>query len=266
MYDDVVARAAAGLHLRASGDEARSRCRPDATNLAWRAAELLADARAVAARRRTSSCTSRSRWPAGWPAVRPTPPATLLACAALWRTGTPRSGTAPARRPARQRRRLPADRRHGAGDGPRRAAHPGAGDRRVPLGARAGRLRHLDRGGVRRARPAARGRHGAGRRSAPPDELLDALRAGDCGRLADALRQRSAGGGAVAAPRAAPTCSPPAPSSARWPASSPARARPARSCARTPTRPRELADAARRRERRAARRTVAHRRRRTVRA
>ena len=89
MYDDVVARTASGLHLRASGDEA-DQVPQDATNLAWRAAELLA---AHASVRADVQLDLHKTIPVagGMAGGSADAAASLLACATLWRTGTPKS-------------------------------------------------------------------------------------------------------------------------------------------------------------------------------
>ncbi len=129
----------------------------DASNLAVRAARLVAEQVGRRRARSRSASTRRSRWPAGWPAARPTRP--------------PPSGVRPAvgarprpRRARRARGQLGSDvpfvahRRHRDGLRPRRAARAGAGPRHLPLGLRHQRHRPVDPGGVCRVRPPARTR------------------------------------------------------------------------------------------------------------
>jgi 4-diphosphocytidyl-2-C-methyl-D-erythritol kinase len=184
LYDDVVARAADGLQVRAYGDEANE-VPKDHTNLAWRAAELLASHAAVApdVLLELHKAIPVAGGMAGGSADAA---AALLACAMLWRTGTPRSEL------AHLAAELGSDVVFPLTGGT--ALGRGRGEHLTPVlatgeyhwvlaladyGITAGAAyRELDR-----LRELGRAPDPIG----APDDVLDALRAGDCARLADAL-------------------------------------------------------------------------------
>ena len=184
VYDDVIARAGDGLHLRASGD--RSRGVPtDASNLAWRAAELLADHTGAAAD--VILELHKSIPVAGGMAGGSADAAgALLACAALWHTGSSRSELAELAAQLGSDVAFPLTGGTALGTGRGEQITPvlatgeyhwvfAFADFGIPT---AGAYAELDR---MRANGTAPEPIGA------PADLLDALRAGDCGRLADAL-------------------------------------------------------------------------------
>lgn len=184
VYDDVVARAAQGLHLVASGDTA-SGVPTDASNLAWRAAELLADHLAVEP---DVSLELHKSIPVagGMAGGSADAAATLLACSTLWRAGTPRAEL------AELAAQLGSDVTFPLTGGT--ALGTGRGEQLTPVLttgeyhwvfalsddgiSTAAAYAELDRLRAVDAAPAPIG---------APDEVLDALRAGDCGRLADVL-------------------------------------------------------------------------------
>jgi 4-diphosphocytidyl-2-C-methyl-D-erythritol kinase len=184
MYDDVVARAGEGLHIKASGPRADS-VPTDKTNLAWRAAELLAEHAGTDA---DVALELHKAIPVagGMAGGSADAAGALVACAALWRTGTSRPQL------AELAARLGSDVTFPLTGGT--ALGTGRGEQLTPVLATgeyhwvfalaehgistAEAYRELDR---MRAAGTAPEPIGA------PDELLDALRAGDCGRLADSL-------------------------------------------------------------------------------
>jgi 4-diphosphocytidyl-2-C-methyl-D-erythritol kinase len=184
VYDDVVARPAERVSVRTAGPEADG-VPNDGRNLAWRAAEMLAaDARigdgvALHIRKRipvAGGMAGGSADAAG----------TLMACAALWRTGSSRADL------ATLASRLGADVPFSLSGGT--ALGTGRGDQLTPVLAISEYhwvfavspdgmstpevYRELDRLREQGLAPPP---------AASPAEVLDALRAGDCGRLADAL-------------------------------------------------------------------------------
>lgn len=184
VYDDVVARAAQGLHLHAFGD-CVSEVPVDEGNLAWRAAEMLAEHANVephvALELHKSIPVSGGMAGGSADAA-----AALVACSALWRTGTPKSEL------SELAARLGSDVAFPLTGGT--ALGTGRGEQLTPvlatgeyhwvfavadygISTRAA-YRELDRLRADGLAPAPIG---------SPDNLLDALRAGDCGRLADAL-------------------------------------------------------------------------------
>ena len=189
LYDEVVARPANGVRLKVSGP--RSSAAPgsvvpsDSRNLAWRAAELLAEHAGVEP---DVALTLRKTIPVagGMAGGSADGAAALLACAALWRTGTPRAELHALAAELGSDVAFPL---HGG-----TAMGTGRGEELTPVLATgeyhwvfavsgfgistADAYRELDR---MRADGTAPDPIGA------PDELLDALRAGDCGRMADAL-------------------------------------------------------------------------------
>ncbi|MGH8862572.1 MAG: 4-(cytidine 5'-diphospho)-2-C-methyl-D-erythritol kinase [Jatrophihabitantaceae bacterium] len=182
LYDDVIARATDGLHLKACGENAVP---TDATNLAWRAAELLAEHAGIAP---DVALELRKSIPVagGMAGGSADAAATLLACSTLWRTGTPRSELAGLAAQLGSDVTFPLTGGTALGTGRGEQVTPvlatgeyhwvfALADYGIPTAAAYGELDRL------RSLGAAPEPIGA------PDEVLDALRAGDCGRLADAL-------------------------------------------------------------------------------
>ncbi|HEY2298282.1 MAG TPA: 4-(cytidine 5'-diphospho)-2-C-methyl-D-erythritol kinase [Jatrophihabitans sp.] len=184
VYDEVIARAGDGMRLTASGERARG-VPVDATNLAWKAAAMLADH--VGTDADVLLELHKSIPVAGGMAGGSADAAgALVACAALWRTGSSRVQL------AELAARLGSDVAFPLTGGT--ALGTGRGEQITPVLATgeyhwvfaladfgistADTYAELDR---MRAAGTAPDPIGA------PDELLDALRAGDCGRLADAL-------------------------------------------------------------------------------
>lgn len=187
VYDEIVARPADALSIRTVGPEAAG-APDDESNLAWRAAQLLADHAGMPPE---VALEVHKTIPVagGMAGGSADAAAALLACALLWRTGTSRHELADLAA------RLGSDVTFPLIGGT--ALATGRGEQLTPVlttgryhwvlalvtgGISAGdayreldRLREQDRVGG----PAAP--------ASPPDELLDALRAGDSGRLADAL-------------------------------------------------------------------------------
>ena len=155
LYDDLVAAPADEIGVEVVGAGA-DQVPADGTNLAVRAALLLAD-RAGVSEGVALRVTKGIPVAGGMAGGSADAAAALLACDVLWRTGLAREelrelcGELGCRRPvlARGRHR----RRHR----PRRPGDPRTGARRVPLGAGPGRGGTVDPGGVRRVRPAAGG-------------------------------------------------------------------------------------------------------------
>jgi 4-diphosphocytidyl-2-C-methyl-D-erythritol kinase len=184
LYDDVVARGSDGLQLRVTG-EAMHEVPTDHTNLAWRAAELLA-AHASVPPDVLLELHKAIPVAGGMAGGSADAAAALLACSLLWRTGTPKSEL------ATLAAELGADVAFPLTGGT--ALGTGRGEHLTPVlttgeyhwvfaladyGISAGAAyRELDRLREADAAPEPIG---------SPDELLDALRAGDCGRLADTL-------------------------------------------------------------------------------
>jgi 4-diphosphocytidyl-2-C-methyl-D-erythritol kinase len=184
LYDDLVARQADGLQLRVSGDEA-DEVPGDSSNLAWQAAEMIAAHAGVPA---DVSLDLHKAIPVagGMAGGSADAAASLLACATLWRTGTPRSEL------LRLAAELGSDVAFPLTGGT--ALGQGRGEHLTPVlatgeyhwvfamadyGISAGvAYQELDRLRAAGESPKPLG---------SPDELLDALRAGDSGRLADAL-------------------------------------------------------------------------------
>jgi 4-diphosphocytidyl-2-C-methyl-D-erythritol kinase len=184
LYDDVIARAADGVQLHVHGDEAQE-VPHDHSNLAWRAAELLATRADVPAGvlLELHKAIPVAGGMAGGSADAA---GALVACSMLWRTGTSKPEL------AELAAELGSDVVFPLTGGT--ALGRGRGERLTPVlttgeyhwvfaladyGISAGAAyRELDRLRALGTAPDPVG---------PPDEVLDALRAGDCGALADAL-------------------------------------------------------------------------------
>jgi 4-diphosphocytidyl-2-C-methyl-D-erythritol kinase len=184
LYDDVVARSGIGLHVRASGEGARQ-VPTDRANLAWRAAELLADRHAIEPDVHLE--LHKSIPVAGGMAGGSADAAgALLACSVLWHTGTSKADL------ALMAAELGSDVAFPLTGGT--ALGVGRGEQLTPVLA-TGEYHWVfalaDYGITAAAAYAELDRmRAAGTAPAPigtPDELLDALRSGDCGRLADTL-------------------------------------------------------------------------------
>jgi 4-diphosphocytidyl-2-C-methyl-D-erythritol kinase len=184
LYDDVVARSGNGVHLRVTGDVAHA-VPVDESNLAWRAAELLA---AHADVEPNVSLELHKSIPVagGMAGGSADAAATLLACAQLWRTGTSKPELAAMAAELGSDVAFPLTGGTALGTGRGEALTPvlATGEYHWVFAvadygsSAAAAYRELDR---------LRASGAAESHAAAPDEVLDALRAGDCGRLADAL-------------------------------------------------------------------------------
>lgn len=184
MFDDVVARIADGLQVKASGTFALG-VPADHTNLAFAAAELLAGHAAVDA---GALLELHKAIPVGGGMAGGSADAAgaLVACAALWRTGTTRTEL------AELAALLGSDVPFALSGGT--ALGVGRGERLTPVLATgeyhwvfAMSDRGLSTPQVYRTLDELRADGAAPEPIGDPDELLDALRAGDCGRVADCL-------------------------------------------------------------------------------
>jgi 4-diphosphocytidyl-2-C-methyl-D-erythritol kinase len=184
VYDDVVARPADDVQVRVLGDDVAG-VPTDSGNLAWRAAELLAEHARVPA---AVSLELHKSIPVGGGMAGGSADAaaTLLACAHLWRTGTPRSELAQLAAQLGSDVAFPLTGGTALGTGRGEQLTPvlatgeydwvfAFADFEISAGAAYAELDRL-RGGALPPVP-----------SGSPDDVLDALRSGDCGRLADAV-------------------------------------------------------------------------------
>lgn len=184
LYDELTIRPAAGIRLQASGEGA-AQVPLDDGNLVWRAAQLLARRAGVTA---DAAFDLHKAIPVagGMAGGSADAAAALLGCSVLWRTGTSRAELTElaGELGADVAFPLTGGTALGVGRGERLTPVLATGeyhwvlalaDYGISAGAAYGELDRLRAAGT--APPAA----------GPPDELLDALRAGDCGRLADAL-------------------------------------------------------------------------------
>jgi 4-diphosphocytidyl-2-C-methyl-D-erythritol kinase len=184
LYDDVIARAAEGLQLRASGEGAHE-IPIDHTNLAWRAAELLAVHASVPpdVLLELHKSIPVAGGMAGGSADAA---AALLACSLLWRTGTPKSELASLAAELGSDVTFPLTGGTALGTGRGEHLTPvlttgeyhwvfALADYGISAAAAYSELDRMREAGT------------APEPIGPPDEVLDALRAGDCGRLADTL-------------------------------------------------------------------------------
>jgi 4-diphosphocytidyl-2-C-methyl-D-erythritol kinase len=184
MFDDVVARTADGLHVKASGTFSGG-VPVDHTNLAYAAAELLAGHAAIDA---GALLELHKAIPVGGGMAGGSADAAgaLVACAALWRTGTPRLEL------HELAAMLGSDVPFALSGGT--ALGVGRGERLTPVLATgeyhwvfAMSDRGLSTPQVYRTLDELRADGSAPEPIGSPDELLDALRSGDCGRVADCL-------------------------------------------------------------------------------
>ncbi|HEY8302636.1 MAG TPA: 4-(cytidine 5'-diphospho)-2-C-methyl-D-erythritol kinase [Jatrophihabitans sp.] len=184
LFDDVIARAAAGLGVTADGTFAAG-VPTDHTNLAFGAAELLA-AHAGADPDVLLELHKAIPVAGGMAGGSADAAGALVACAALWRTGTQRAELAElaALLGSDVPFALFGGTALGVGRGEQLTPVLSTGEYHWVLAlsdtglATAEVYRELDR---------LRDTGAAAEPAGPPDELLDALRAGDCGRAADAL-------------------------------------------------------------------------------
>ena len=184
VYDDVVARGGDGVQLRVSGDDAHA-VPVDETNLAWQAAELLARHAQMAP---NVSLELHKSIPVagGMAGGSADAAATLLACAQLWHTGTSKSELAALAAELGSDVAFPLTGGTALGTGRGEALTPvlATGEYHWVFAvadfgtSAAAAYRELDRLRAAGQVPSS---------AAAPDEVLDALRSGDCGRLADAL-------------------------------------------------------------------------------
>ena len=228
LFDEITVRNADVLSWRCP---VRAATLPtDDRNLAWRAAELMAE---HVGRAPDVAITIEKSIPVagGMAGGSADAAAVLVAMNALWESAC-RAVTCTRWPPAGQRRAVRAARRHGAGHRPRRAAGDRAGPQHVSLGTRVRRRRPVDpavfaeidrlREADDRSAPAA-----AGSRAAAGGAGLRRP-----GALAPLLGQRPAARRVEPATRICAGRCAPASTRARWPGSCPARGRRARSCAR----------------------------------
>ena len=184
LYDDLVARSAAGLQLKVTGDEA-GEVPNDHSNLAWRAAQLIASHVGMPA---DVAIELHKTIPVagGMAGGSADAAAALLACATLWRTGTPRTELVSLAAELGSDVAFPLTGGTALGQGRGEQLTPvlatgeyhwvfAMADYGISAGAA---YRELDR---------MRAGDEAPKPISSPDELLDALRAGDSGRLADSL-------------------------------------------------------------------------------
>ena len=184
LFDDVTARAASGLRVTADGAFARG-VPVDQTNLAFGAAELLA-AHAGTDADATLELHKAIPLAGGMAGGSADAAGALVACAALWRTGTSRVEL------AELAALLGSDVPFALSGGT--ALGVGRGERLTPVLSTgeyhwvfALSERGLATAEVYRELDRLRAEGVPEKPAGTPDELLDALRAGDCGRVADAL-------------------------------------------------------------------------------
>ena len=183
LVDEVTVRNADVLSLEIVGEGA-DELPADERNLAWQAAELMAE---HVGRAPDVEITIEKSIPVagGMAGGSADAAAVLVAMNNLWELGVPRRDLHALAAAAGQRRAVRAARRHRAGYRPRRGAGHRVGSQHLPLGAGVRRRRVVHREGVPRDRPAARVRGSAaacGARAA-----AGALAAGDADQLAPLL-------------------------------------------------------------------------------
>jgi 4-diphosphocytidyl-2-C-methyl-D-erythritol kinase len=184
VYDDIVARAAEGLQVTAAGPFALG-VPVDNANLAWQAAELLATHAGTAADVRLD--LYKNIPPAGGMAGGSADAAgALVACAALWHTGTSRAqlATLAAQLGSDVSFPLTGGTALGVGRGEQLTPVLSTGEYHWVFALAGAGLSTVD---VYRELDRQRSTGEAPDPVGPADEMLDALRAGDCGRVADAL-------------------------------------------------------------------------------
>lgn len=184
IHDELIARCDTGISLTVTGEGARE-VPADARNLAWQAAELLAEHSGIDP---DVALELRKAIPVagGMAGGSADAAAALVACSALWRTGTSKSDLhdLAARLGSDVAFPLHGGTALGTGRGERLTSVLSTGEYHWVFAmsdfgiAAADAYRELDR-----LRESGKAPDPIG----PPDELLDALRAGDGGRLADTL-------------------------------------------------------------------------------
>ena len=162
----------------------RRACPTDASNLAIRAAKLLARTAGVPGGVHLE-IEKHVPIAGGMGGGSADAAATLVACDAMWGTDALEGGAARARGEARRRRAVRPDGRHRDRHRPRRPAEPRARDRVVPLGAGARRVRAPDARRLPRARPAPRAAGACASRRSTRRPTVDAR---CCRRCAPATR------------------------------------------------------------------------------
>ncbi len=184
VYDDVIARGADGIHLKTAGPYARG-VPTDGANLAWRAAELLAAHTGTAADVRLE-LHKNIPLAGGMAGGSADAAATLVACAALWRTGTSRTqlATLAAELGSDVTFPLTGGTALGVGRGEQLTPVLATGEYHWVFALADNGLSTVD---VYRELDRLRADGQAADPIGGADEMLDALRAGDCGRVADAL-------------------------------------------------------------------------------
>lgn len=184
LYDDVTARVADRLQVKASGSFAKL-VPTGRANLAWRAAELLAEHAGTEplVRLELHKTIPVAGGMAGGSADAA---AALVACASLWRTGTTRSElmTLAAQLGSDVAFPLAGGTALGVGRGEQLTPVLSTGEYHWVF---AMSDKGLDTASVYAELDRMRSDGGAPQPLGPPDEMLDALRAGDCGRVADEL-------------------------------------------------------------------------------
>jgi 4-diphosphocytidyl-2-C-methyl-D-erythritol kinase len=184
VYDDIVARGAEGLHVKAAGPFALG-VPTDGANLAWRAAELLAAHAGTAADVRLD-LHKNIPLAGGMAGGSADAAGALLACAALWRTGTSRAqlATLAAQLGSDVTFPLTGGTALGVGRGEQLTPVLSTGEYHWVFALSGIGLSTVD---VYRELDRQRRAVEAPDPIGTADEMLDALRAGDCGRVADAL-------------------------------------------------------------------------------
>jgi 4-diphosphocytidyl-2-C-methyl-D-erythritol kinase len=184
VYDDVIARGADGIHVKTTGAYAHGVPTDDA-NLAWRAAQLLAAHTGASADVRLE-LHKNIPLAGGMAGGSADAAATLVACAALWRTGTSRTqlATLAAELGSDVTFPLTGGTALGVGRGEQLTPVLATGEYHWVFALAQFGLSTVD---VYRELDRLRADGQAPDPIGGPDEMLDALRAGDCGRVADAL-------------------------------------------------------------------------------
>ncbi len=184
VYDDVIARGADGIHVKTAGPYARG-VPTDGANLAWRAAELLAAHTGASADVRLE-LHKNIPLAGGMAGGSADAAAALVACAALWRTGTSRTqlATLAAQLGSDVTFPLTGGTALGVGRGEQLTPVLATGEYHWVFALADVGLSTVD---VYRELDRLRADGQAPDPIGAADEMLDSLRAGDCGRVADAL-------------------------------------------------------------------------------